>query len=660
MFCASCGTPVEDGQAFCAKCGASLGGAAMPYASTAQDALRETAMPPTAEFASGRISNPAPKRSLPHMGKTAIVTAIVAVCAVVAVAVGILVTANPMGGVAEADDMGVFVFEVEARDAKGAPIPADDVAVPIEVEGMTTSGQHVYTRFVYRPETGPYALPAGGYQVRVLSAPVGANGTIYGYPNEPYHVEVLQGSTPQNPSKPADPIVIEKLPDATSEELKQAQEEINEAERVSKDDSVVKPAESDNQNNPNLMGEQPNLGNADGPGGSANQQGDQAGGPATGGNQQGGQPGGTATGGNQQGGNGGNPAADGNDKPGGDSASPKKTDGDLRAEEIAAAKEAAEERMKQEKEAALAGNKRTYESTNDGSEGPRAQITGVVCKHETHDRIADKDVTVYTLRVPEKVSVVGTQYGEVEDDEVIVSGDVVGDYVDEVVTLEGSFSVRSTASIPEAEFSALYCNSARVVNDYHVNGFVVSSDRMGGDYLVVTDYFMFEVPEYWRGKVKFDLAPDTGEYPYIPEDAVVGMRIICTAKGVSENDGNRMYYVSVIPKEDFEAGTYTGMDMINASCEATTDSYAVVFAMEDYFLHYDSNPDAYVQTITGGAMKGTSSVKGSEPTDMLRAANEFLRDDAVAGLTVMNAKGKLVAPKTVFPILESMAATKGA
>ena len=179
---------------------------------------------------------------------------------------------------------------------------------------------------------------------------------------------------------------------------------------------------------------------------------------------------------------------------------------------------------------------------------------------------------------------------------------------------------------------------------------------MGGDYLVVTDNFEFEIPEYWRGKVAIDLAPPSEDYPYMPSSRVDDLRIKCTAPGMAAEDSNWMYYVSVIPIKDFKAGTYSGKDMIMASCEATTDAYAVVFAMEDYFMHYDMSPDSYVQVITGGAMNGTSSEKGSQPQDMLRAANEYLRDNVIGSLVVKDAAGKLVAPKTAFPLLENTAA----
>ena len=488
-----------------------------------------------------------------------------------------------------------------ALNAEGG---TDDMsAVPIHITGTDKDGNKVDAKVAYKPNSSSVKLRPGHYIAKLFSSPISGDNKLYDYPDKDYAFDVPAKSDSSSSSKPApvvvakdDPIPLTKR-DASEEEVKKAKDEIEKLPEKIEPTPTPAPTYS-----------------------SSSEQGDTSSSAATSSEEV------VVV----------EPTSSSEVK----EASLSETDVQRQEREKEEARVAAQKKIDEEKQVALDANPTVVQSTPTPQESELVTITGILKENAAYSEPEQKDVTVYTLELPNKLMVKGTQYQDISSDKLIIFNQdgKLDPYIGETIQVKTQLSVCITASIPEAQFSPIYCNDDyEFIRDFKLNGFVVT-DAKGVDYRVVTDYYEFDVPESWRGKIDYKF---TGKGSV---GAWAGDAIQETILSVKES-GDPFADIVCLPvnaSERYKENNFFSDATITMGM-FETDAYTVVAQWYNYYLHYEDPTGSYMTISTG-----KENSKDTPGEDLINAGIEFFTKNLVNTVKVKNSKGDLEKDKVVY------------
>ena len=131
------------------------------------------------------------------------------------------------------------------------------------------------------------------------------------------------------------------------------------------------------------------------------------------------------------------------------------------------ARKAEEERVAQieaDKQAAYTSNPGVVE-IGEEYDTFRYTMTGVVRTGIYPNAATGSDEKVYWLELPQEVEVTGSKYGDVSGNKIIIGSDFA-QYIDEVVSINMGFGIRSTANIAEAQVSVIWATNPELARDF--------------------------------------------------------------------------------------------------------------------------------------------------------------------------------------------------
>ena len=108
------------------------------------------------------------------------------------------------------------------------------------------------------------------------------------------------------------------------------------------------------------------------------------------------------------------------------------------------------------RQSALAANPSVIRSVPDTQNSEVVTLTGTVRRTFADYYFMGSPYPIYYLELPAEVTVTGTQYGSISKDKLILP-DGFESYVGKTVSVRTQVSIRPTASIPEAQFTMLWC-----------------------------------------------------------------------------------------------------------------------------------------------------------------------------------------------------------
>lgn len=108
------------------------------------------------------------------------------------------------------------------------------------------------------------------------------------------------------------------------------------------------------------------------------------------------------------------------------------------------------------RQSALAANPSVIRSVPDTQNSEVVTLTGTVRRTFADYYFMGSPYPIYYLELPAEVTVTGTQYGSISKDKLILP-DGFESYVGKTVSVRTQASIRPTASIPEAQFTMLWC-----------------------------------------------------------------------------------------------------------------------------------------------------------------------------------------------------------
>lgn len=108
------------------------------------------------------------------------------------------------------------------------------------------------------------------------------------------------------------------------------------------------------------------------------------------------------------------------------------------------------------RQSALAANPSVIRSVPDSQNSEVVTLTGTVRRTFADYYFMGSPYPIYYLELPAEVTVTGTQYGSISKDKLILP-DGYESYVGKTVSVRTQASIRPTASIPEAQFTMLWC-----------------------------------------------------------------------------------------------------------------------------------------------------------------------------------------------------------
>ena len=108
------------------------------------------------------------------------------------------------------------------------------------------------------------------------------------------------------------------------------------------------------------------------------------------------------------------------------------------------------------RQSALAANPSVIRSVPDSQNSEVVTLTGTVRRTFADYYFMGSPYPIYYLELPAEVTVTGTQYGSISKDKLILP-DGFESYVGKTVSVRTQVSIRPTASIPEAQFTMLWC-----------------------------------------------------------------------------------------------------------------------------------------------------------------------------------------------------------
>ena len=108
------------------------------------------------------------------------------------------------------------------------------------------------------------------------------------------------------------------------------------------------------------------------------------------------------------------------------------------------------------RQSALAANPSVIRSVPDSQNSEVVTLTGTVRRTFADYYFMGSPYPIYYLELPAEVTVTGTQYGSISKAKLILP-DGFESYVGKTVSVRTQVSIRPTASIPEAQFTMLWC-----------------------------------------------------------------------------------------------------------------------------------------------------------------------------------------------------------